>query len=77
MWIPDKIYESLPTAYIAVGAVIVIIATYIGVTIHPMPLYVTIGAICVASGVVIHNLRQKYRQETRANARQETDPDSR
>ena len=75
MWIPTKIYESLPIAYIAVGVAIVIIATYIGVTIHPMPLYVTIGAICVASGVVINNVRKKYRQGSLADSETRPDPE--
>lgn len=69
MWIPTKTYEALPSIYLAVGALFILGAIYIGAGHALMPGYLLVGMSCVTAGVVVWNIRRN----ARAHLRKSTD----
>lgn len=63
MWIPTKTYEALPALYVTVGALIVLGAMYIGASHELMPGYMLVGALSMAAGVVVRNIRRNARSQ--------------
>lgn len=68
MWLPTKIYESLPVFYVTIGALILYCAFYIGVSHGLMPGYTALGLSCMIGGMFVSYIRQKARSQT------DTDP---
>ena len=63
IWIPTKIYESLPVLYVTVGALLLLGALYIGVDHGLMPGYVALGLSCVLVGVCVRYMRHRARSQ--------------
>jgi len=61
MWLPTKVYESLPVLYVTIGALLFLGALYIGVGHGLMPGYVTLGLLCVIVGLYITHIRHQAR----------------
>ena len=61
IWIPTKIYESLPVLYVTVGALLLLGALYIGVDHGIMPGYVALGLSCVLGGICVTYIRHRAR----------------
>jgi hypothetical protein len=67
MWIPTKIYESLPVLYVTVGALLLLGALYIGVDHELMPGYMAVGASCMIGGIFVTYIRHKARSKAESN----------
>lgn len=63
MWLPTKIYESLPVLYVTVGALLLLGALYIGVGHELMPGYMAVGVACVIGGMFVTYIRHKARSQ--------------
>ena len=61
MWLPRKLYESLPALYVAIGAMLLVGTLYVGIDHWIMLGYLALGALCVALGVVVIAIRRKAR----------------
>lgn len=61
MWLPTKVYESLPALYVAVGALLLLGASYIGVGQGLMPGYMALGSTCLIAGLYVTYLRRRAR----------------
>lgn len=61
MWLPTKVYKSLPLLYVTIGALLLLGALYIGVGYGLMPGYVTIGLLCIIAGTYVTYIRWKAR----------------
>jgi hypothetical protein len=59
MWLPTKLYESLPALYIAVGASLLLGALYSGLMFG----YLALGASSILGGMLITYIRHKARSE--------------
>jgi hypothetical protein len=66
MWLPTRLYESLPAVYIACGTLMITFVAYIGITSNPMPAYFAIGVMCIATGLIIHGVRRRARAQRSA-----------
>ena len=63
MWLPTKMYESLPVLYVTVGASLLLGALYIGFN-HELTLaYMALGSSCVSAGMFVRYLRHKARSQ--------------
>ena len=61
MFLPKKIYEALPVAYIAVGTSFILGAVYIGIDHRPMVGYLAVGLLCIFAGAVVNGIRRRER----------------
>jgi len=61
MFLPKKIYEALPAAYIAVGTSFILGAVYIGIDYRPMVGYLAVGLSCIFAGVAVNSIRRRER----------------
>ena len=61
MWIPTRTYEALPALYFASGTLIVLGASYIGVSYWLLPGYLLLGVSCMIASVVVWDIRRKAR----------------
>jgi hypothetical protein len=61
MWLPAPFYESLPYAYLLIGALFISGTMYIGVSAPGATLYFACGLISIVYGVVVFALRQTFR----------------
>jgi hypothetical protein len=59
MWIPSRLYELLPYAYIAVGAA-TLAAAFLGER-GPHGLLMLLGGLAVTAGLVLWMRRREYR----------------
>ncbi len=66
MWLPKRLYESLPALYIAIGAMFLAGTLYVGLDHWPMFGYLAVGALCVTLGVVVTAIRHKARANEEA-----------
>jgi hypothetical protein len=64
LFLPRKIYEALPAAYIAVGALFIVGATYIGIGHRPMVGYLAVGLGCILAGVAVSSIRRRERSKS-------------
>lgn len=63
IYLPTRIYEALPAAYVSVGMLFVLGAVYLGVG-HGIG-YLAVGLTSVFGGLRIHIIRQKARSSNR------------
>lgn len=63
IFLPEKIYEALPAAYIAFGALFIFGTVYIGIGHSAMTGYLTVGLSCVFAGVTVGVLRRRERSK--------------
>ena len=68
MWIPTRIYEALPAAYVTVGLTFLIGALYVGVSHQLWLVYMVTGIVCVFGGVVITGIRHNARSQAKPSA---------
>ena len=61
IFLPEKIYEALPAAYISVGTLFVLGAVYIGLGHGPMVGYLAVGLSCIFAGVTVNSTRRRER----------------
>lgn len=61
MWLPTRLYESLPALYLAIGALLLLGAAYIGVGHGLMPGYVALGTTCLLASMYVTYLRHRAR----------------
>jgi hypothetical protein len=62
MWLARPVYEALPYAYMAIGAVLIASAWWVDVKSLPSVLIVA-GALTVIGGLVLWMHRRDYRQK--------------
>ena len=67
IWIPTKIYESLPVLYVTVGALLLLGALYIGVDHGIMPGYVALGSSCMLGGMYVTYIRHRARTQAKTH----------
>lgn len=67
MWLPAKIYESLPVLYVTVGTLLILGALYVGVDHELMPGYMALGSSCVIGGISVAHIRHKARSKTKSH----------
>ena len=63
IWLPTKIYESLPVLYVTAGTLLLLGALYIGVDYGLMPGYVALGSSCVLGGMCVMYIRHRARSQ--------------
>jgi hypothetical protein len=69
MFLPKKIYEALPAAYISAGTLFILGALYIGLDYKPMVGYLAVGVSCILAGLTVNSIRRRERSKpTRALA---------
>lgn len=61
MWLPEKLYESLPAFYVTLGALFLAGALYVGIDHWLMAAYLAIGVLCVALGTAVASIRRRAR----------------
>lgn len=61
MWLPARVYESLPYVYVLCGALFIFGTLYIGVTAPGATIYLASGLISIVYGAVVFVLRQTSR----------------
>ena len=61
MWLPEKLYESLPAFYVTLGALFLAGALYVGIDHWLMAGYLAIGVLCVALGTAVASIRRRAR----------------
>ena len=65
IWLPTKIYESLPVLYASVGAFLLLGAVYIGVGHELMPGYLALGVSCILGGMCVTYIRRRARGQAK------------
>ena len=63
MWLPKRVYESLPCAYVVGGLLFVAGGIYLGPGVSVSPLYLTLGIISIFSGILVFIKRQHVRSQ--------------
>jgi len=63
IYLPTRIYEALPAAYVSVGMLFVLGAVYLGVG-HGIG-YLAVGLTSIYGGLRIHAIRQRARSSMR------------
>ncbi len=61
VFLPGKIYEALPAAYISVGMLFILGAVYIGIGYGPMVGYLAVGLSCILAGATVNSVRRRER----------------
>lgn len=73
MWLPKKLYESLPALYVAIGALFLAGVFYVGIDHWVMAGYLAVGVLCVSLGVGVASVRRRAR--SRVEVRNSTSSD--
>jgi len=63
MWLPARVYESLPGAYVIGGLFFVAGAIYLGPGVSVAPLYLALGIISICSGILVFIKRRHVRSK--------------
>jgi len=61
MWIPTKLYDSLPGIYLTVGTTMISGSIYVGVDHGPAIGYLIVGAMSISAGIIVSSLRRSAR----------------
>ena len=64
MFLPKRIYEALPAAYISVGTLFILGAVYIGIGYRPMVGYLAVGLSCIIAGVTVNSISRRERSRS-------------
>jgi LPXTG-motif cell wall-anchored protein len=74
MWLPTRVYENLPYAYVIGGLLFVAGAIYLGTGNSVSPLYLALGIISICSGILVFIKRRHVRnQNSRALSQDESE----
>ncbi len=71
MWLPTKLYESLPTVYIVVGLTFLAGSLYMGLNHELGPFYFGFAIVSILSGLFVAQKRlheRRRREESRSEA---------
>ena len=71
IYLPTRIYEALPAAYVSVGMLFVLGVVYLGVG-HGIG-YLAVGLTSIFGGLRIHGIRQRARSSIRQSASADRD----
>ena len=63
VFLPKMVYEAMPAAYISMGTLFVLGATYIGLDYTPMVSYLAVGLSCILAGATVSIIRRKERSD--------------
>jgi len=74
MWLPARVYESLPCVYVIGGLFFVAGAIYLGPGVSVAPLYLALSIISICSGILVFIKRRHVRnQKLRALSQNESE----
>ena len=62
MWLPHRLYESLPYLYVIIGALLNVGTLYVGLDAPWAPYYVGAGVLCTLFGLAVFYRRQVRRR---------------
>ena len=61
MWLPEKLYESLPVFYVTIGVLFLSGALYVGIDHWLMAVHLGVGILCIMLGVAVASIRRRAR----------------
>ena len=61
IFLPEKVYEALPAAYISAGTLFILGASYIGIGHGPTVGYLAVGLSCILGGLTVNSIRRRER----------------
>lgn len=61
IYLPKKIYEALPAAYVSIGGLFILGAAYIGFSHWTTVGYLAMGLTSVIGGMNVYRIRRKVR----------------
>jgi uncharacterized membrane protein YgdD (TMEM256/DUF423 family) len=64
MWLPNRVYEVLPTAHIVVGLAILAGSLYINSYHKLAPMFFVVGGVSVLIGLFVSQYRLQERRRT-------------
>ncbi len=62
MWLPERIYESLPYLYVVAGSLFNAGIIYVGLGAPGAPYYLATGTLCTLYGLTVFFRRQTHRR---------------
>lgn len=62
MWLPNRVYDSLPYLYVVLGSLFNAGTIYIGLNASGAPYYVATGTLCTLYGLAVFFRRQSHRR---------------
>jgi hypothetical protein len=71
MWLPNKVYESLPQAWLLLGLLFLLASVYLGFDYRYTKYYFVTGVFCCLLSLVVFTLRLRNRpssQDRQTNA---------
>lgn len=68
MWLPEKIYEALPWAYVAIGLLFIGGVAFLDRNGYGTLVYAALGGACVAAGLMVRTARTRIRRKVNAEA---------
>lgn len=74
MWLPKKVYESLPWAYVTIGILFVAGVAYLDHGDFGSGFYFAFGIVSIASGLIVHYVRSNKRSQHGGSSRGDTAP---
>ncbi len=72
MWLPDKLYEALPWAYVLIGLLFVSGVWYLDNGDFGSGFYFAVGVVSIIAGLIVYYVRSQLR--TRAHVGNEAAP---
>lgn len=76
MWLPDKLYEALPWAYVLIGALFIAGVAYLDQAGYGMLVFAALGGACVAAGLLVHTARVRIRRRSERGDDASGNPDN-
>ena len=71
MWLPEPVYNALPTFYAAMGACFIIGVFYLGLDAPMSPIYLAMGLVSILASITVALWRSKSeRKAHRADGEQ-------
>lgn len=61
MWLPSKVYEALPWAYVAIGILFVTGVWYMDQRDFGSGFYFAFGVVSISAGLIVHYVRSQLR----------------
>jgi hypothetical protein len=70
MWLPEKLYESLPYLYVVSGSLFNAGTIYLGLDAPGASYYLATGTLCTLYGLAVFFRRQVHRRPTQKHLTQ-------
>ena len=61
MWLPNKVYEALPWAYVLIGVLFVAGVWYMDQRDFGSGFYFAFGVVSIVAGLIVHYVRSQLR----------------